>query len=280
MKLVFSIAVHEQPDVVINQIENFYKYNPGSSIILHVSKKFNKKYDSFLNSISNERLLINPLSLETGHADGSQLAIHLSNLCYIVDSKIPFNYFCISSSNELFIKNGLFDYVKNYECGSFLRIEEKNNWWAGIKHDKYFFKLKNKLPTNKSYASQVEGIFFNSITSFQIYSLFKDFNFNTYQSLINKILRKAIKYASKYIDIKVKPYPKEEFYFATVLGNICNSIGLPYCYMNWSNNLTISKDIILEIIDNPNKYENIFSVKRVERKIDDQVRVFINNLNN
>jgi hypothetical protein len=37
MKIVFSIPVHENPSVVKNQIENIFKFVPGSIVVLHIS---------------------------------------------------------------------------------------------------------------------------------------------------------------------------------------------------------------------------------------------------
>ena len=46
MKLMFSIPVHECPEIIIDQIINYKFYNPDCGFILHISKTADLKWDN------------------------------------------------------------------------------------------------------------------------------------------------------------------------------------------------------------------------------------------
>ena len=63
-KLLFSIPVHENQEIINNQIENIFNYNPNSKIILHINKSFST-YDESLTKYYN--LFINPVQNKYQH---------------------------------------------------------------------------------------------------------------------------------------------------------------------------------------------------------------------
>ena len=44
-RILVSLAVHEKPDVIIDQIENFKYFLENVCFILHVSKSYFEKYE-------------------------------------------------------------------------------------------------------------------------------------------------------------------------------------------------------------------------------------------
>ena len=55
--LLFSLPVHENQDIINNQIENILNYNPNAKIILHVNKTF-KNFNPLMSKYPN--VYINP----------------------------------------------------------------------------------------------------------------------------------------------------------------------------------------------------------------------------
>ncbi|WP_295095950.1 hypothetical protein, partial [Ruminococcus sp.] len=129
--IVFSIPIHEKFEVVLDQIINFFHFNPDCAIVYHISQGFNYKTsqlskEEFVKAIDIiGNVYINPESVRTGGADIIQA--HLSNFKYIA-SVVDFVFFSMCSSNELFIKAGLTGFVNDHDCGiEFLDVTLKKD---------------------------------------------------------------------------------------------------------------------------------------------------------
>lgn len=131
--IVFSIPVHEKLDVVLDQIYNINFFNKNCAVVLHISQTFNyegslltrEKFDKIVAQLGN--VYINPDSLRTGAFDIIQA--HISNFYYMNQTE-DFLYFSMLSSNELFIKPGLFSHISDYDCGieTNRRAKENMHW--------------------------------------------------------------------------------------------------------------------------------------------------------
>jgi hypothetical protein len=124
-KLLFSIPIHENQDIINNQIENILNFNPNSKIILHVNKHFNKFNDSLTN-YQNVYINSNRFTYEYGTG---LLWIHINNFLEAIKLNIFFEYFIIISSNEMFIKYGLNSYIdKNKNGTQMVKFDHNNDW--------------------------------------------------------------------------------------------------------------------------------------------------------
>ena len=270
MDLMFSIPVHEKPEVIIDQIINFQYYNPDCGIVLHISDKFDfskesmsrDRFKRIINELGN--VFINPETVRTGRSDIIQA--HISNFRY-ADKVADFEKFCLCASNELFVKEGLADHVKPYDCG-LERIRLAKYGDTDFSKEYYYtFRtvgdtaLKGILDENHAediYFSHVEGVFFN-------------------RSLFSKMIDVIEKhYDYKSVEIK---YPREEVYFASYIWNLRDIDGLKvlnegtFTYVPWDR---VGYMIWTEDVKKlQNQYSNKFSVKRVDRILNTYMRKYI-----
>lgn len=302
MKVVISIPVHENAEVVLDQINNIRFFVPESIIVLHVSKEFTGWGTNTIADFEKiDGVLVNPMRYSTSYATGILLYLHMSNF-EVASSYYDFDFFNLHSSNELFIKFGLIDHLKNYEAGFFrLKINSNTNWSHGKAafKDPTLKKIMTNLQLRDIYGSQIEGTFYNKTSFNEVLKTLKKYvspttRFNTYfrhdsnsgvMRYFNSVLRKTF--------FQGELYAKEEIYFPTIAVKYAKKIGTPYAYLNWKNNLVVTREEIDDIIadtksfiknlnvlnNNENcKYEDIFSVKRIQRRMDDPIRQYIHHL--
>jgi hypothetical protein len=238
MKLCFSIPVHEQPEVIQQQIDNIHHFNPDSLIVLHMSRGF---------STSVDRCLINPTQYETRHMS-SFLRVHISNFYYVKD--IPFEYFVVLASNELFFKHGAYEYMRQYDYG----VHNTDN----VNRQLYDRMTELAVRHNKHpYSSQIEGIFLKKQLMHEIVSL-SNIDLTDWRATC-----------------------EEEIFFPTMLSNTPYVRGLPITSCEWIVNRPSSIEYVDELIesglDKPDFYHpnGVFSIKRVARNINDDLRKYI-----
>ena len=205
-RILVSLAVHEKPDVIIDQIENFKYFLENVCFILHVSKSYFEKYE--IEKLQNiENVYLNPENLVTKW--GNIISTHISNYNY-AKKNIKFDYVLFHSSNDMYVKKGAYDYIVSHDAGFQLRKVNRNNihWWPGFLaiNDIQLEKMKNKIGKTTLLASQLEGSFYKK-----------------------EIMDEVIDVVNLYYDENTSKefYPKEEFYFSTLSSTItvCPKIG-------------------------------------------------------
>ena len=182
---------------------------------------------------------------------------HLSNFEYIKD-KIDFDYFCIGASNESFIKNGLYDKVKEYDCG--VSQKEIKGWLyeKDVFNDTVFCEYLKRKGIDKCKRTYPEGQFFKKEVFLYLFNEINTFfDYNT---------------------ITVA-YPREEVFFTTIVEQLKKKnsdfkIGSVYTYSAY--HLTHLWNVTrLRIELELNKRKDIYSIKRVDRNINDSVRAYL-----
>ncbi len=292
-RIAFSIPVHEKIEVIKNQVQNFKHFNPGCIIVLHVSALMEMDADSIKKELSEYTYVhINPIRILSGYADTSQLYMHYINLKYLLDNNIPFDYFCIHASNDMFIKKGLEEYITGFESFTNLQDCKRNReWYQGYMawHDQYLAAIRKDLGIDKIYGSQTEGISFSYHLAGKIADVLnKHIGKFTYTSYTRHFKKISVKlryqaYLLRYVYGRVL-YASEEIYFSTILSKISGKNTSPYVYINWENNLDITVEDITNIVND--KYDrlnvkgdikalNFFAVKRIHRDINDPIRKYI-----
>lgn len=309
--ILFSIPVHEKPEVVENQIQNFLKYNPGASILLHISKQMPSEEVAQIKQLplTYPQVFINPQQLYTSWADGCQFKIHLSNFQYALNHHIPFHYIALHASNDLFIQYGLQEYLLNHDAGF--------DQWTPLQHNPvaqqkvnlekhlFFRRLMKKYHLSTVIPSQLEGTFYhrNAIeilcqrltpkNTFDFPYLFS-IGYHSKNSIRYKLFSFIEKVLRNLNITVIHPNPLEEVIFPTFAADkIQNPRNFPYCYVNWANGLNISKEEIVAIRANDKNAwtqhnqqlchltsEQInaiefFAVKRINRDIADPLRSYI-----
>jgi len=264
--IVFSIPIHEKFEVVLDQVINFFYYNNNCAIVFHISQGFNYESsliskDSFIQIISKiGNVFVNPESVRTGLGDIIQ--VHLSNFKYI-STKAEFDFFCMSASNDMFIKKGMYDYIKNYDCGYCLVNVLNIDWhWRtgeSAKKDDTLKRIMKELNTEVIYGSQIEGTYYK-------------------KELFANIVREI----ENYFDYKLisEKYPRDEIYFTTVAEALqgqkdTSSLlkGNLVTYIPWR---TITMNIkIRKIVELQTNDDAFYCVKRVPRNLNDSVRQYL-----
>ena len=260
-KLLFSIPVHENQQIINNHIENILNYNPNSKIMLHVNKSF-KTFDNNLTNYHN--VFINSNRYNYKHSKGL-LWIHVNNFLEAIRLDIDFEYFIIISSNEMFIKYGLNLYIEDIKNGAQIVNFDLNNDWhnfhKNLENDETMIRLLKYINLDSFYGGQTEGQFYEKN------------NFKKISDIYIKIFG----------DNEIHNFETEEVITQTIFKSFNISYGLPFTLQNYSNNIVFDEKNIENIRKNNFILENnkikynlisphvnnglssIFSIKRVDR---------------
>jgi hypothetical protein len=260
MKLLFNLPVHENNEIIENVIQNINKFVNAPIILIHV----NKNWDGFDYSIVDkyDNVYINPtrISLIKYH---NSLPIFISNFKYA--QQFDYDYFCIFHSNELFIKPGIEQYIKDNDISHqhFVNIKHQNTVNTINNTD-----FLNKIPSHEIFNNHVEGNFYKREIMQEIikcleqdYPVMIDFIGSVEETLIPTL---AYKFCDKN---KIVPTYMLSFYCKQYSMTIEHIMELLY------------PNLIVEGFYNiPVNTNTIFTVKPVNRDINDPVRIYINNL--
>ena len=97
------------PAVINNNLDNYFKFNPGCNVVMHV----NAQYRDF-EWEDRPNVLVSPKRFVIKHGQ-CQLASILTMFKHAVDSGIDFDYVTINHSGEMYVKPGAYEYMKNYD---------------------------------------------------------------------------------------------------------------------------------------------------------------------
>lgn len=274
--MLFSIPVHENHDIINNQIENIFKFNPLSMIILHV----NTSFTDFDKSKIHKKVYINSKRFPYRYGNG-MLWIHLQNYLEAIQLNIPFHYFVTLSSNEMFIRKGMHEYVEKHKNGiQLVEYDPKIDWHLfhrDIHLNPNMMKIMNTLKLTTFYGGQSEGNFFEKGVFQQIVDVYFDSDIvlddysDTFQT--DEVMLQTIFYG-----LNIKNYT------------------IPITLQNYCNAIQYTPDFIQDLLDKKCTIENnryprtllsphtgkdidtIFSIKRVDRTFN-PLRNYITNLN-
>lgn len=297
-QILISLAVHENVEVVLDQIENINTFLDSVNVVIHVSKGMGEESKNKLIKKTSDKLNvhINPSSAYTGYLDGSVLISHLLNIKLALDTRITYDYLYLLGSNELFVKKDVAMMMKDYECtDSWVRSSESpfDDGFLRAEKDPYLASLVKKYGLTLRKRAP-EGTFYSNptINSSPILELLGAIEFKIYLLFYTNFwlakLRKRVLTPLARLFHKLKipnvvspfSYATEEFYIPTILSSKVNSkkTVASTCFMDWKNNLCVTKDQIDEI--RSGKIKGKFSVKRIERKMSDSLREYIRGLPN
>ncbi|MBB6182131.1 hypothetical protein [Pseudorhizobium flavum] len=275
-RILFSLPVHERPDIVRNQIDNIKYFCPDALICLHISEGAAEERSEFLRQCDVENVLINPHSYPTQWSAGI-MHTHISNFLYVIEANWDFDKIVLISSNELLVKHGLEDYVARFEIGSQMEVYDSSNDWGVFRED--FLKsgsmqgYLSALGLPLFFGGQAEGQFASKALFLQIA---KAFVANFPMGPIG--------------------FPIEEVILPTMAarsGLIGVTVGMPITLCNYCNNLQITPQVVDQVrsargalfarrvpraLRSPHigasVLDSVFSVKRVPRE-DCELRRYI-----
>ena len=308
-KTAISLLVHEKPDVFRDQIENIGFFFPEAYVIVHVSMSSSSPYEEFVAAVRDkENVLFNPNRIHTQWGD--LLGPKLLNIKHALKELPDLDHVTFSSSNDMFVRHGVSDYIKQYPAGydhlAVVHPQSNDKIVNACFADPSFKNLIYHLGINHAVYSQIEGSFYN-----------------------REIASEMVMLIEKHFDISTcgAPYYREEFIFSTVAHQLMNSsrqeVASPYTLKGlfayeWARNfgyrqkwmmlpskvlatvlhntkypsfwrLDLLKESIRHEFSNLAFYANakncrkfsppsIFAVKQVRRDLDDPVRQYLKGL--
>lgn len=259
--IVYSITFHEQPICMLDLLLNILIHNHLNTILIICSVN-----ENMLLGIKNikfpSNIIISP-TIRPANAgmlwNTNLFAAHMNNLEYIQKKNIQFNYFCTLASNEMFIKDIDINIIKNniilkkkeFKRSQPMKILDKLNSWVHYKPFMQNLNICSFFITNgfEPFALQHEGLILPQNVMYDILKLYKKDNFN------NKT-------------INIQDVLLEEVFIPTYLHNNYDYNDYVLTYRNY-NNYSVSQEEI--------EKTDLYSVKRVPRDINNDIRCFIRN---
>ncbi len=289
-KILFSIAVHEKMDVVLDMLKNIQHYAPDSAVVLHVASDFQEEFSRYsLTDYTN--VFTNPESLITGFSDQTLFFVHYANLLFAESTGIQFDKWSMFASNQLFVREGVECYLDKFDSSTYTekldfdihryRFLQDNVTKAAV--DSFGFEMR-KVPPEGTFYSRADILIM--LSNKKLHTFFLD-NLKYFVTpklaqkrvWLNKRGKKLIR-AKFGLAVRIFPnifkrfiYASEELIFPTVLGRSNKRIGEIYCFLNWSNNLEVTKADVDKVASGC--LPGVYAVKRVDRVLDDPLRVYI-----
>jgi len=161
--LAFSLPVHERPEVLLDCVENIFRFNPASAIVLHASRIFEDFDPRLVAGVPG--VYVNPTRFNTARGQGL-MHCHCSNFEHLRSAGVQFDYFCLISSNEKFIRRGLIDYVQAVKNGfQAVAFDLDADWHVFARRVDQRPEVQNLLRSvgaRTIYGGQTEGQFFET----------------------------------------------------------------------------------------------------------------------
>jgi hypothetical protein len=173
--ILFSLPVHERPDIVADQIANIRHFCPDSTVCIHVSSQASDDIDVYRRHCDGPNVIFNPHRLETIYCKGI-LHTHLSNFEHAATAGVAFDKLMLISSNEMLIKPGLSEHVSRYQLGAQTEVFDRSVDWHRFRdHMLENIRLKHfldELGFPVFFGGQAEGQFFSRSIFVQLYNLY------------------------------------------------------------------------------------------------------------
>lgn len=229
-RILFSIPVHERPDLVRIQIDNINFFSPGAVICLHVAADAAGGRDAFARHCDLENVVINPLSHDVVEA-GGMLHTHVSNFQHILERGIAFDKIVLTSADELLVKPGLSEYLSTYSLGAQTEVFDAAADWDMFRLELLNFapikRLLSALELPLLFGGQAEGQFFDTKAFARLSALF-----------------------TAHFPMGPCGFPTEKIIPATLAARYCiagTDLALPVTLCSDSTDLVISQDVVFQV---------------------------------
>ena len=262
--IVYSILVHEEPESYYDTIKNIFYFNKTLNILIIVH--CNEFMYEILSKKKTHAVILNPLKCTKRSLTYDILQAHIDNYMYLFNNNIKLKYFIIYSTNCMFYKHVTLNFIdkelieapeyvkQNYYIEDRLIFFEKQyNNSNPFKENKKIIDIFIKNGMNEIYPSQHEGSIFESY-------IFKE----CIDFLSNNNIRSLIE----------REWAFEEYLIPTLYLNFKKQLlKTTICRIFWE-----LPDLTPTIEDIKNTHQP--AVKRVERKYDNPVRMWLREITN
>lgn len=272
-RLCVSIPVHEQPLVILDQLENFRAFLPADTqIVLHLSQALGVE-PAAVGPLLPDGVYVNPRSHATAWGDIALL--HNDNVRFAYDTLEPFDYVLLHASNDMYIRPGAEGYVPGAQAGVHdLPTSADMDWFHGpIAHrDPVLRAMLADAGGDRVLGGQVEGSFFAA-------DLFRD--------MLEIMERRWAPGAGE-------AYAREEIFYPTLAGALATGpLVNPLLFSDTpAARQNVTPALIAGLIDgtyaeDPDRpdrgtgatrmydFDHLYAVKRVARVLHEPNRVFI-----
>lgn len=163
MKFLVSNTVHQSPETLRDQAQNYGFLLPEALMVVHVSATSAIPLESFQRAVEDlPNVVINPTRMPTTWGD--MIGPHVANLRFALADLGSFDRFCFSSSQELLFRPGLRDRLESFDAGydfeNEFRSGKKGSLEEIVEADPAFLKMRKAEGINRIVWSQIDGAFF------------------------------------------------------------------------------------------------------------------------
>jgi hypothetical protein len=308
MRTLVSIPVHEEPEVVRQQLRNILDFFEDPVVVLHVSRGFDVDPESLLLS---PRILLNSERFATGWGTGICAKVHLSNLQF-ARNRCSFDYAVLASSNELYVRRGLEAHMSRFLAGSTASDFSGWGWRYACMLDRPLRRSLRANGISRPQVAQLEGSFFRADILDRMLQILEPLNLETpwaedgfskpfedwperpgdwlaqiphrFRGLIRHLayqgarLPFGLHVPLERLFPRISLYPREEVYFPTALMiSGVKSLSTSLTFVNWQDKLRVTLEDVEAVRAGGQACggRELFSVKRVSRELGDPLRKYI-----
>jgi hypothetical protein len=268
-RLLISVPVHERPEVVLDQVENFRAFLPGDTqIVLHLSQSLGVD-PAEVAPLLPEGVHVNPSSLATRHGD---LAfVHNANVRWGLRELEPFDYVVLHASNDAYFRPGAAERIASATAGVFVNPVGPESPWSpavAAHRDPVVRAMLADLGASQIFGGMSEGSFFATAL------------FTEMLELMDRHYRPG----------EGEPYFREEIFYPTLAGHLCREAPVTtLVYSDASNpaNTEIGPALIWSLIDGVYgeagpvtgyDLDHVYAVKRIARELHEPNRALVRTL--
>ncbi len=273
--ILFSLPVHERPDIVEGQISNIARYCPGAAVAIHVSPVFTGDMAAFKALEKTPGVFVNPNRLPTALGKGL-FHVHAVNFLHGMQCQPATDTVALISSNEMFVRDSLTDYIVPFQAGAQIELFDPLTDWhlfhRGVEREPHVQALLTYLGLPAIFGGQAEGLFFPTV-----------------------LFAEMVKLYLRFFGPEFSGFETEEILPQTIMAKFLDGrpISPPFTLQNYCHRFEIDRALIARVraghgyifaqrnagcLRSPhigsNDLSSVFSVKRVPRE-DCEIRRFI-----
>jgi hypothetical protein len=260
-KIIVLLTCHENREAIKDVIENILKFNENTCVIINdgtkegVADLVQKDVFVVTRQPLQKKLLGNEVRINFERFD-TMVPLHIQLKDYMLENNLSSEYVVLMSSNQLFIRSGLYDFMLRYK-GSYFNRDLDNGCIVSLKRNETFLKYYNEIgQENFKNQTNHDGMFFTYKIFMDMMDYFEDFRY-----------------------VKLTHHGEEFLYSAYLFknvdkDNICDFVEYNYWQPTWLNSSDpIKIDELKKCLEG-----KCFIIKRVSREYNDEVRKYIREL--
>ena len=260
-RICVSLPVHEQPAVILDQVENLRAFLPADTqIVLHLSQSLGAD-PAAVAPLLPDGVHVNPRSHPTQWGDIVHL--HNDNVRFALDQLEPFDDVLLHASNDLYLRAGAERYVASAPAGATAFVADDPAWppAAAGRRDEMLLAILSDLGTDEIRGSRVEGSWYAT-------ELFRE--------MLDRIERHLRPGEGEH-------YVREEVYYPSVAARLSDGpFAAPLVYWDAELSRPVAPATVWGLLDgsftdgDPSvDFDHVYAVKKVDRVLHDRTREVI-----